>query len=536
MTDFQELHFHSKAFRKHNFKRMLDFAIRGLPRHVLRGEQYVDANWAFGIYEQEIRQLDAFEIDPKWFSSGVLGAALISQVLWPETLELWRRLAHNDVYRDECGSDAPGFLREIIERHQNDRRLTRSQLYQMFLFQAALSMARAWVHHADPGHLYAHLPPVPDAAELIAEVRQLRGERHTKTGFRPPAVTREHWIELDMPQVIHEPNVSQVMALAKRASTLEEAPPSEEALKDALDWVIKPHPPRELEHPAAMAAAVVTIARFPACEALWDRAFTFIGCRKPNDGHKPYSDISACLLDCILLANRSNHPKRAATALYDRARMLVNLWLEEPDQFRVALPRTNQKRPLDRLWADLNVNFTPRILFHNKRPSPILRSEPDDSGGQEGSNSASTRKKMGADTAGKRLRTGRKAEQWFIENYQSVCAAFQGVSLVDRREAQTGYDFKLKPDEGYWYVETKAASDGNGSVSLTDCQWARARLEGDKYFLVTIRGIDTSRPEAIVIRNPAAHLKPHRREILVPRVDWHVDIADLEMAAARNPQ
>ena len=536
MTDHRKHHFHSKAFRAGNFKRMLDFAVRGLPRHVLRGEQYVDCDWAIGIYEHEIHQLDMFEIDPKWFSSGVLGAALISLALYPETLELWRRLARNEVFRDERGSDAPGFLRELIERHQNDRRLTRNQFYQLFLFQATLAMAKAWVHHEDPDHHYLQLPPIPDAAELIAEVRRLKDARHSKTGFRPPEVTRDHWVVLDSPQLIHEPDLRKVLILAKRALSLEESPPGAEALKDALEWVIKPHPPVELAHPAALAAAAASIARSPDCQGLWDRVFAFVGRRKPNEGRKPYADLPACMLDCITLANRSINPDRAATALYYRAQVLVDLWLEQSDQFRMALPRAPKERPLDELWADLEVNFTPRIIFECDRPTLAPHTEPDGSDGGECGGAASVRKKPDSDAARKRLRTGLKAEEWFLEHYQSVCADFQGLPLLDCRHHQSGFDFKVKPERGYWYIETKATAESTGSVSLSSCQWERAQLEGEKYFLVTIRGIGGNNPDALVVRNPAAYLKPHRCEVLVPRVEWRLNMDQLEMAANRSPQ
>jgi hypothetical protein len=534
MTEFRDIDFRSKAFRGGNLKRTFDFAVRGLPRHILRGEQFVDPDWAFGIYEREIRQLDDFNIHPKWFSSGVLGAALISLKLCPQTLELWRRFAQHEVYRDEIGSDAPGFLRDLVERHQNDRRLTRSQYYQMFLFQATLAMARAWTHHGNPDLRYQFLPPVPDAAELIAEVRTLCNERHSLTGFRPPRVTRDHWVELQMPQVVHEPDYEQVLQLAQRAATLEDTPPSADALEEALAWVAQPHPPLEFRHPALLAATVVTIAQAAESRDLWNRVFGFLGCRKPNNGRKPYSDISACLIDCIRLANRSNEPERAATALYDRARVLVDLWLEEPDQWRVALPRAPKERPLNELWADLHVNFSPQIIFECERPGLMLTPDEDESGG-EGGNGAASRKKPDPDTARKRLETGETAEQWFVNNYQSVCPEFRGVPLVDCRERRSGYDFKLKPkQEGPWRVELKSLSKG-GAVSLTNRQWERAQLEGENYFLIIIRGIQSDRPGALVIRNPFAKLKPKRQKP-VQSVSWRVESDDLEEAADNSEE
>ena len=278
----------------------------------------------------------------------MLGAALISLKLCPQTLELWRRFAQHEIHRDEIGSDAPGFLRELVERHQNDRRLTRSQDYQLFLFQAGLAMARAWTYHADSDHRYVKLPPIPDAAELIAEVRLLEGERHAKTGFRPPRVTRERWIALRLPEIIHEPDYPGVLALAQRASRLEPQSPSPESLENALGWVSDFTPPSELAHPAALASAVVSIAQAGESRHLWERVFGQRGRRRPVPGRKPVSDLSATIMDAIVVANRSNESESAAAALYHRVRFLSAQWLERPDAFRTALPRV----PRDRACRD----------------------------------------------------------------------------------------------------------------------------------------------------------------------------------------
>ncbi|NBB81024.1 MAG: DUF3883 domain-containing protein [Verrucomicrobia bacterium] len=535
MTEQNTLNLKSKAFRDGEQIRMLDFAIRGLPRHALQGEQYVDRDWALGIYQDEIRRLDALDIHSRWFTSGILGAALISVKLSPQTFELWRRLANHEVRRDERGSDAPCLLREIIERHQNDRRLTRSQDYQLFLFQAGLAMARAWTYHADSDHRYVSLPPIPDAAELIAEVRLLEGERHAKMRFRPPKITRERWVALSRPEIIHAPDYEQVLGLAERASRLEAQPLSTESLEKALNWVSDFPPPSKMAHPAALAAAVVSIAQAGECRHLWERVFGQLGRRCPVPGRKPVSDLSATVMDAIMLANRSSDPESAAAALYHRARFLSEQSLERPDAFRMSLPRVPRDRPVDAHWQDLNINFAPRVEFASERRAPTLNPEPDDSDDSEDGGVGSARRKSSSESVRKRLDTGRAGEEWFLQHYQTLCALFHGAPLYDCRERQSGYDCRLETREGDCYVELKTVRQCGGSVRLTDCQWSRASLEGEKYFLIVIRGIDGERPDALIIRNPAARLDPHRREVMVPRVEWYVPLADLEWAAARYP-
>lgn len=532
MSKLREIEFQSKVCRGGNLKRTFDFAVRGLPRHFLPDEKYVDVGWAYGVYQREIHALDELDIHPMWFSSGVLGAALISLKLHPRTHELWRRIAQHEVHRDKRGADAAGFLRDLIERHQNDQRLTRSQNYQMFLFQATLAMAKAWVHHGDPDHRYLHLPPIPDAPKLLAEVRASSNERHAQKGFRPPKVTRKHWVELPVPEVVHEPDEAQLEELTRRAASLETDVPDDEALQAALDWVAQDKPPAELAHPAALAAAALSVIQVPESQALWSRAFQFQGCRKPNHGSKPLSDASVTLIDCIRQANRSNEPDRAATELYSRVRLLVNLWHQAPDGWRQSLPRAPKVRPLDALWADLSVNFVPRIIFECERPELTLSSDPGEPD-PNGSKRASRRKKSGPETARKRMDTGRRAEEWFMANYQSVCTEFRDVRLIDCRDRQSGYDFRLMRKRGDWYVEIKSQREGIG-IQLTDRQWIRARLEGENYFLVIVRNVPGQEPEAQVIRNPFVHLKAKKR-VPEPAVIWIVGPAELRRVIEGNP-
>ena len=152
MSEVSDEHYQSKALRDGGMVRLMDFAVRGIPRRFLPGEQYVDVDWARALYASELAQLDELNIHTRWFPSAIVGAALISLIVWPQTIELWRRLARREVSRDGTGADLPCLLYERIERHLNDERLTRRFDFHMHLFQTALAVAHAWAYHDREQH------------------------------------------------------------------------------------------------------------------------------------------------------------------------------------------------------------------------------------------------------------------------------------------------------------------------------------------------------------------------------------------------
>lgn len=532
MKKVESMGLKSKAFRDGGLIRMMDFAIRGVHRHRLQGEQFVDRDWALGIYEEQLYLLDTLNIHSQWFTSGVIGAALITLKLYPQTIEFWRRLAKYELWRDERGSDAPGLLREIIQKHQNDKRLTRSQDYQMFLFQTSIALATAWNHHDDENHRYTKIPPVPDVIEMLAEIQNQEGERCSLTGFRKPATIRASWVLLEPPEIKHRKSSSEVGQLARLAAELEEDKPCENQLKRAVGWLEGVAVPEELAHPAAMAAAVVTVAQNKNAKELWLRVFNYLGCRKPAKGRKPIADASMSILDSIYEANRSNTPQKSAGVLYSRSRFLVKQWLERPNHHRKALPRVPKINPIDEIWRDVVVQFSPRVKFGLDKAAPKLVGE---LGQNEQKSSSAAPSKKAREAGRKRIRTGRLAEEWFRKNYTELAEEFFNSEIVDCRENQNGYDFHIETSEGARYVEVKALSMRGGSIRMTDRQWQKAKLEGDKYYLICIREPRKEEPEAFTIRNPAAVLEPIRRKIIRPVIEWQVRGAELEIAAARNP-
>jgi len=196
------------------------------------------------------------------------------------------------------------------------------------------------------------------------------------------------------------------------------------------------------------------------------------------------------------------------------------------------LPRVPKINPIDEIWRDVVVQFSPRVKFGLDKAAPKLVGE---LGQNEQKSSSAAPSKKAREAGRKRIRTGRLAEEWFRKNYTELAEEFFNSEIVDCRENQNGYDFHIETSEGARYVEVKALSMRGGSIRMTDRQWQKAKLEGDKYYLICIREPRKEEPEAFTIRNPAAVLEPIRRKIIRPVIEWQVRGAELEIAAARNP-
>lgn len=524
MADLNPFDLKSKAFRDGQLIRPLDFAVRGMPRHFLPGEQFVDRDLAFELYEPEIWQLDDLGIHSKWFTSGIIGAALISLVVWPDTRELWRRYAALQVHRDERGSDAPGLLYELVARHQNDDRLTRRHDYQLYLFQAAMAIARAWNHHADPGHRYLQVPPLPDVPELLNQVREQKGARQTMAGFRHPKVIRRSWFEPPRPQVVHDATIDDALGLADFALTLEPTHPGRDALEFAAEWIRDQNPASELRHPAAMAGALVTLALDESCRPIWTLALAGIGQRVPNGGRIPLRDVPMSIQDCIYTANRAKEPLSDAVVLYYRILRAIRRWTEQGEHMHAKLPQAPRECPVEALWRSERVPFAPRIEFESERPGPSLGADADDEMEETGRNPAS--RKPSPQLAQKRLNTGRRAEEWVRRNFETLDEAFAGAALEDCRDEASGYDFKVTTGTDAWYLEVKGILAPTGRVQLSDRQWHRAGLEGDRFFLVVVADLDGPEPRPVVIRDPANSVDAVSRTIRQVTRRWEIEIGN----------
>ena len=531
--------FQSKAFRDGGMIRMLSYAVRGLPSNFLPGEQRIDREWAIEVYEPELEKLDALGIQSRWFWSGSVGAALVSLALWPDSLELWRRLAEHEIRRDERGADAPCHLLELIFRHQDVETITRSPTFQIHLFQQSLAVAQACAHHSDYGRMFKQLPPLPDIVELLDQVRRLKGLRHTMTGFRPARVLRRFWVEPERPQVIHSATLSDARALADAAVAISGRNLSTTTLDGIQNRLAGHDTPNELSHPAALAAALVTTAEDAACWPLWTTALSGKGFRQPRGKGRPLKDTATRMQDAIIDANRQKEPARAAVHLFQRLCITIKCWHAQGERLLSNLPPKGQRDlALEKAWQRLDVPLAPELKLDSRPQELLSAAQVSDTEEQTGSDGKPCnrrgKRKRAQGSAGKRLETGRLGEEWVMAHYEDFFPEFAGSRLRDCRDVCKGYDFTLRKGKKRVFIEVKALKGPTGAIQLGDTQWKKAHKEGGRYYLVVVFGVRSDDPFPLVLADPASVLEPERRVVITRQTKWIVDEPQLRALLERH--
>lgn len=121
-----------------------------------------------------------------------------------------------------------------------------------------------------------------------------------------------------------------------------------------------------------------------------------------------------------------------------------------------------------------------------------------------------------------RLRTGRLAEEYFVENSERICG-FSPSELVDVRFDTCGFDFGVASD-GRLGIEVKGLKSLRGEILFTDYEWRQAVHRKVFYWLVVVALVRRS-PRAILIKNPSASIpvvSTIRKSIVV---SWKATVA-----------
>ena len=310
----------------------------------------------------------------------------------------------------------------------------------------------------------------------------------------------------------------------ERSLTLEPRHPGRAALESAAEWILAQNPSSEICHPAAMAAALVTLGLDGACKPVWARALAGTGRRMPNRGRQPLGDSPMVIQDCIYEANRAKEPHRDTVVLYYRIHRVMRCWLGQGDCFHANLPQAPATRPLEAFWQSETIAFAPRIVFAPERPGQAPGADTDDRPEAIESGRYGSRHKPSAKQARKRLKTGKLAEDWVRRNFETLHTAFPGATLEDWRQEASGFDFRVVTKSGIFYLEVKGMPEPAGRVALTDRQWRRAQLEGDRFFLVVVTNVDKAEPSPIVIRDPANSMHADLRSIKTVTRSWEITI------------
>lgn len=85
-----------------------------------------------------------------------------------------------------------------------------------------------------------------------------------------------------------------------------------------------------------------------------------------------------------------------------------------------------------------------------------------------------------------RLITGEAAEEYFRQEYATV-DAFDGFECHDTTKAGCGFDFKLTRGNDFFCVEVKGLNEMEGSVMMTENEYATATAAGNRYCLFVVR-------------------------------------------------
>jgi hypothetical protein len=109
-----------------------------------------------------------------------------------------------------------------------------------------------------------------------------------------------------------------------------------------------------------------------------------------------------------------------------------------------------------------------------------------------------------AASVAERLLTGRRAEEFFLENARKIVGV-ETAQLVDCRIMASGYDFATKKTDKRVF-EIKGIKRNKGDILFTDREWAEAERRSAKYVLIVVGNLEST-PFARVIADPRKHLQ-----------------------------
>lgn len=121
-----------------------------------------------------------------------------------------------------------------------------------------------------------------------------------------------------------------------------------------------------------------------------------------------------------------------------------------------------------------------------------------------------------------RLRTGRRAEEFFLANTEQICG-LSAMSMIDRRQDAVGFDFAVA-DRPELAIEVKGLKTRSGQVLFTDFEWRTARSVGKNYWLVVIGNLDAN-PGGKLWRNPTDCLQANAVLHHVAAVSWRARVS-----------
>ena len=129
-----------------------------------------------------------------------------------------------------------------------------------------------------------------------------------------------------------------------------------------------------------------------------------------------------------------------------------------------------------------------------------------------------------AHNVAERLLTGRRAEEFFLDNCDSI-VQIERDRILDLRQFACGYDFGVR-ERPEMAVEVKGIKEYRGDIQFTDREWSEARLRRANYWVVVVGNLAAA-PSPKVIQDPHAVLAVTSRFRRSIAVEWRsrVDVA-----------
>jgi Protein NO VEIN, C-terminal len=124
-----------------------------------------------------------------------------------------------------------------------------------------------------------------------------------------------------------------------------------------------------------------------------------------------------------------------------------------------------------------------------------------------------------SNAAAERLRTGRRAEEFFLTNCKSIVDVSRD-SVLDMRDALGGFDFRLKRQQSPRLIEIKGLRKNSGTLRFTDLEKRVAGHSKDQYALVVIHSLD-QKPNWRMVQNPIDSMKFNQRVERIETVYWN---------------
>lgn len=116
-----------------------------------------------------------------------------------------------------------------------------------------------------------------------------------------------------------------------------------------------------------------------------------------------------------------------------------------------------------------------------------------------------------------RLRTGRLAEEYFLEHSADICEV-DSTDILDERELARGYDFAVRESSSVC-IEIKGLTTRRGDIIFTELEWRVARERRGNYWLVVV-GCLATEPTAKLFTDPQGVLQANEVVEQVRRVSW----------------